>query len=245
VLCRTVADLEALRALHGDDLKACVEALRDQIRVRLHVYKVKAADLPNIGSDTPELAVARLMVELRGVVARALPREPPPPVPYPARAAHSAPTRAAVAFHMKHLVAISAALVALVEITAEGAFTAPRSRAVVPKAQATPRAVAPKTKAKAKDKGPKRPRDPTPAQAALEGEEFEEDGIDWKVLAVVWDADAEEVVVWYYDVDMAEEGQFSEVDLDLARTEGLDLAPLECSSVTEVRAWIRAVRSSR
>ena len=29
---------------------------RDQIRVRLHVYKVKAADLPNIGSDNPEVA---------------------------------------------------------------------------------------------------------------------------------------------------------------------------------------------
>jgi len=74
---------------------------------------------------------------------------------------------------------------------------------------------------------------------------FEEDGVNWKVLTVVWDANEEEVVVWYYDVDMAEEGQFSEGDLDLARTEGLDLAPLECSGVTEVRAWIKAARSGR
>jgi len=130
VPCRTVADLEALRARHADDIKACAEALRDQIRVRLHVYKVKAADLPNIGSDNPEVAVARLMAEMRAVVARALPRDPPPPVPYPTRSAHPAPTRAAVAFHMKHLEAISAALVALVEITAEGAFRAPRCRTV-------------------------------------------------------------------------------------------------------------------
>ena len=239
VPCRTVADLEALCARHADDLKACAEALRDQIRVRLHVYKVKAADLPNIGSDNPEVAVARLMAELRAVVARALPRDPPPPVPYPTRSAHPAPTRAAVAFHMKHLEAISAALVALVEITAEGAFKAPRRRTVLPKSPAE--VAAPKAKAK----GTKRPRGPTAAQAALEGEVFEEDGVDWKVLAVVWDADEEEVVVWYYDVEMAADGDLSEDEMDLARTEGLDLGPLECSSVTEVKGWIRAARSGR
>ena len=85
----------------------------------------------------------------------------------------------------------------------------------------------------------KRAREATPAQAALEGQEFEEDGVDWKVLAVVWDATAEEVVVWYYDVGMAAEG-----DLDLARTEGFDLGSLECSSVREVKSWISAARSA-
>lgn len=98
---------------------------------------------------------------------------------------------------------------------------------------------------KAKAKGTKRPRGPTAAQAALEGEVFEEDGVDWKVLAVVWDADEEEVVVWYYDVEMAADGDLSEDEMDLARTEGLDLGPLECSSVTEVKGWIRAARSGR
>jgi len=72
VPCRTVADLEALRARHADDIKACAEALRDQTRVRLHVYKVKAADLPDIGSGNPEVAVARLIAELPAVVARGL-----------------------------------------------------------------------------------------------------------------------------------------------------------------------------
>ena len=56
---------------------------------------------------------------------------------------------------------------------------------------------------------------------------FEEGGVDWKVHAVVWDAD-EEVVVWYYDVEMAADGDLSEDEMDLARTEGLDLGPLEC-----------------
>ena len=44
--------------------------------------------------------------------------------------------------------------------------------------------------------------------------------------------------MWYYDVVMAEEGEFSEDDMDLERTEGLDLAPLGCSSVAEVKKWI-------
>ena len=74
---------------------------------------------------------------------------------------------------------------------------------------------------------------------------FEEDGVDWKVLAVVWDADEEEVVVWYYDVEMAADGDLSEGEMDLARTEGLDLGPLECSGVTEVKGWIWAARSGR
>ena len=62
---------------------------------------------------------------------------------------------------------------------------------------------------------------------------------------MVWDADEEEVVVWYYDVEMAADGDLSEDEMDLARTEGLDLRPLECSSATEVKGWIRAARSGR
>ena len=51
---------------------------------------------------------------------------------------------------------------------------------------------------------------------------FEQDGADWKVLAVVWDANEEELVVWYYDVKMAADGDLSEDEMDLARTELLD-----------------------
>ena len=144
---------------------------------------------------------------------------------------------------MAHLAAISAALVGIVELMAEGyVFNAPRRRAAAARASTAkaPKALKAPTGPKAK-----RAREPTPAQAALEGQEFEEDGVDWKVLAVVWDATAEEVVVWYYDVGMAAEGELTEDDLDLARTEGFDLGPLECSSVKEVKFWINAARSSR
>ena len=63
------------------------------------------------------------------------------------------------------------------------------------------------------------------------------------VLAVEWNTDLEEVVVWYYDVDMAKDEDLSEEEMNLARTEGLGLAPLECSSAAEVQSWIKTSRS--
>jgi len=156
--------------------------VRDQIRVRLHVYKVKAADLPNIGSDNFEVAMARLMAELRAVVARALPRDPPPPVPYPSRSAHPAPTHAAVAFHVKHLEAIN-------QRGTGGARGAHGGGAVqgptTPDCSPQVAGLGGSVEGQAKAKGTKRPRAPTAAQGSLESEVFEQDGVDWKVLAVM------------------------------------------------------------
>ena len=61
-------------------------------------------------------------------------------------------------------------------------------------AAATPRAQAPREPT---PKTPKRPRAPTPGHAALEGVGFEDGGVDWKVFAVAWDGELEEMVVWY------------------------------------------------
>ena len=116
----------------------------------------------------------RLVIGLRASVVYALPRSPPPPVPYPTRAVHRAPTAGAAAFHMKYLAAISAALVKIVAVMADGAFKAPRRRAALA-AAATPRAQAPREPT---PKAPKRPRAPTPGQAALEGVEFEGGDVD-------------------------------------------------------------------
>jgi hypothetical protein len=96
--------------------------LRDQ------VYKIMNMGV-NIGSDNVEVAIARLMAALPSLVAVPLPKKPPPPpVPYPKRAAHPIPACAAVAFELKHLAAISAALVDLVANTDENTFKAPRHR---------------------------------------------------------------------------------------------------------------------
>jgi len=67
--CRSLVALTVLRAQHGTDFKAFAEALHDQIRVRVYVYKTKAADLPIIGSGSSEGAMQRLVIELRAVVA--------------------------------------------------------------------------------------------------------------------------------------------------------------------------------
>jgi len=66
------------------------------------------------------------MIVLLAVVAAPLPMQPPPPpVPYPGRSTHPAPTRAAVAFEMKHFAAISTAFAELVAVTKECSFKAP------------------------------------------------------------------------------------------------------------------------
>ena len=44
---------------------------------------------------------------------------------------------------------------------------------------------------------------------------------------------------------MAEDADLTEDDMHLARTQGLDLGPLECSSISEVKARIKAARSDR
>jgi hypothetical protein len=61
---------------------------------------------------------------------------------------------------------------------------------------------------------------------------------------VEWGTDLEEVAVWYYDVDMEANENLKEVEMYLGRTEGLDLAPLECLSAMEVERRIKEARSA-
>jgi hypothetical protein len=61
-------------------------------------------------------------------------------------------------------------------------------------------------------------------------------------LPVEWGADLEEVVVWYCNVDMAAGDNLTEEEMNLGRTEGLDLAPFECPSASEVQLWIKEAR---
>ena len=151
------------------------------------------------------------MSELVPVVATFLKGKPSPPLPCPLRLAHPAPTRAAAVFDMKHIVAISDALSEIVENTVEGGMNAPRR--LSPRASSAPSA----------------PWNPTAAQSSIVGEDFEEDGVDWRVLTVELDAGLEAVVVWYYNVDMAADANLTEGGMLLARTEGVDLDPLEWS----------------
>jgi hypothetical protein len=77
-----------------------------------------------------------------------------------------------------------------------------------------------------------------PAESALVGEEFEEEGIDGRVLSVVWSADQNQVMVWYYDVQAASAEGLTKVQMEAACAENQDLDPLECSTIAEFRSWI-------
>ena len=56
---------------------------------------------------------------------------------------------------------------------------------------------------KRKASGPRRIKE---KERALVGQQFEEDGTNWKVLDVAWSEEVEpaQVVVYYYDLDLAE-----------------------------------------
>ena len=48
----------------------------------------------------------------------------------------------------------------------------------------------------------------------------------------------EEIVVWYYDVEMAIDAELSEEEMEEARKAGELLAPVEVSCIKEVINWI-------
>ena len=80
---------------------------------------------------------------------------------------------------------------------------------------------------------------PSVADRALEGVEFEEDGVEWKVLTVRWCSSAQVVVVWYYDVVEAVADAVSEDQMTEAIDNGESYDCLEYSSVKEIRSWVK------
>jgi hypothetical protein len=227
----SLAWLAALGA--GKSLKGHLQALREQIRVRIHVYEIKAVALPAIGSQDTVVEQTRLVEGLKAIVVLPLPRLPPPPLPYPSRPAHPAPTAEATALDMQRMGRTSDAITQLMHLTSAGSFKAARSKvprrsARAPAAPSVPRA-----------------RSANAATFALVGIQFEETLISWKVVGVDWSAELEQVVVWYYDVAMAADLELDEDEMNLARKTRIDLVTLECSSTCEVRRWIKASKSAR
>ena len=73
-------------------------------------------------------------------------------------------------------------------------------------------------------------------EAALVGSEFEEDGVQWKVLAVDWSDDDAAMVVWYYDIKVADMEEEEMKKMRIADRAG-EVSALEFSSVPEVKKW--------
>jgi len=114
-----------------------------------------------------------------------------------------------------------------------------------------PRVVAERT---APAPAPEPRKDVPPRDAMLCGTAFNEDGVDWKVIAVLWSSLEKQVVVWYYDVEVAaaeaadtgkaieeheeEMVRFASAIACVDQNPGEYPGSLERSSVMEIRKWI-------
>jgi len=240
-----ISSVEALNALaeHVASPKDLAEALRQQTRLRIHVYDMKRALLPTIGvkpGASCQDEATRLLGFYKTHVETALlvPQKPPKPTPFPVRDPVAAPSALATELDRAHVVAISAAWKELAQVLHEGVFRAPKEKA--PKKAPTQKRA--KTAATGAPRAPRPPRkrEASAAELELEGQEFEEDGVDWKVLAVRWCDEQGVVVVWYYDLAEAESSELSEEFMTKAIDKGAvsEIDCLEYSSVAEIKRWI-------
>ena len=86
----STAALEVLAVQHAESPAVLAKALRQQIRVRVHVYGIKASELPYIGPKpgaSEEHEAERLRSAFAGLVLFPLPARPGAPAPYPVRGA--------------------------------------------------------------------------------------------------------------------------------------------------------------
>ena len=238
-------ELASLVARLAGNPKELVKELCQQIRVRKNVYGTPPSALPCIGAkpnQTDEQEAQRLLLAFEIIVRKPLPATPRAPMPFPVRASTAAPTTHAVQLDIKHQLDISKAwgeLCGVLTSSSSGlSFNTAKSKASRANSARAAGSSPTTSKAKVAPK-PRATKTPTPAQRALEGEEFEEDGIDWKVLTVMWCAETEAIVVWYFDVVSAAEGELTESDMLEAIESGSSYECLEYSSVSEIRRWIQ------
>ena len=232
--------LTALTADHEGNVKAYAEALRDQIRARIHAHGVPGKDLPAIKSGHGQPELTRLEDGLRALFASAIPGVLPRVAPYPIRPAPAGyQSTEALAADLEHMKAIQRAWIELSAMTELGVFKANRSTS---KKQSRRNPSAKVTSARqppAKRAAPSKPkRAITASESDLVGEAFEEDGVDWMVLSVEWSAIHQRVMVWYFDVDTAEAENLTKEMMLAARAADEDFDAIECSTVAEIRAWI-------
>ena len=108
-----------------------------------------------------------------------LPAKQHSPTPFPVRGAISAPSAEAVKLEKDHINQVSKAWAELIKVLDGSAvFKASKAKRAVAQGAAVP--------PKSKKARARKPKAPSHSDRAVEGAEFEEDGIDWKVLAVLW-----------------------------------------------------------
>ena len=125
------ADLLGLfGSFSSGDEKGRNEAMKDQIQVRIHVYKIKAAKMPNM--DRSGLGqkpnAERLLEELKPVVTTPLPPKPREHSPYPEQVDHAAETDEARQLQEAYMREFQQAWKEAMEMTKSGTFTAPKGK---------------------------------------------------------------------------------------------------------------------
>ena len=216
-----------------------VEDLHDQIRVRKYCYGIPWKQLPSIGKDRGEGAVARLRRELTNVVLTQLPPRVASKAGPAMAAGDIAPTRSA---QQSSSARSDAALLAYKEVLLmceSGVFYKPKHTGT--------RAGATQSSGRKRKPGVaavrhRQERTPTEAEEAYAGVEFDEDGERWCCLMPGWSVEHEQVVIFYYNVQEACESGASVRDMEDAVLNDDSHDCVECSSVREVRQWVAATR---
>jgi hypothetical protein len=239
------AGLDGLKMEHGDSHSNYADTLRDQIRVRIHVFGMK--DTPAIGGGSCDEELARLEAVVKALIAQPLPKRLAQPSPEFRPFDTSSATDEARQKYMQSVKEIVVAWRQLLELTEKGIFRLPvedeedkgasssssSSSSSNPKRRRGPRKIKPRrTKVK---------------ERVIIGELFEEDGTDWKVLDVVWSDEMEQVVVYYYDVEAANAEGILESDFMGSLLESSDhsnIEHLEYSSVKEVMGWLKSSKGA-
>ena len=194
----------------------------------------------NIGAGVSEGEIQRLEAGPRGLFGKRLPAKPHAPMPHPRRNAHPTPSPYAIVLDEGHVEKKSKAWHDLASTTSQLIFWMPRVLA--------------ERTAPAPSRQPSR-RVP-PRDAMLCGAAFNEDEVDWKVVAVLWSTLEDAVVVWYYDVEAvkaeeastgktteAQEAEMMRFASAIAIASGEQIpgpcpGPLERPYVMEIRKWI-------
>jgi hypothetical protein len=235
--------------------------LTDQIRVRHHVYGIKRAELPQIGSDSSLVGVSRLEKELRAVVIKPLPRKLHVSA-FKVREAHPAPTSAAIALDKAHVQQVLQATMVLFEMCNEGVFVAGRAamglRGGSRRARPIPAVSEVSAAGDAADVAApvvemvvsevahgQPPRRIASIDAKLVGKFLVNDDMHWRVVNVEWLAKAKSVVAWYYSVQEAALAGHDHTTMKGRLENGLlDSPEITYADINDIRTWAKKANFS-
>lgn len=212
----TKTQIEALVDKHKGDKKPnlFITAVRDQIKVRIHVHGMKATDLARVGTDTGPVAKERLLKALYDMIKHVLPARKIV-MAYPSRQALPAPTEEAKRLHKDYTNEVNNSYRELLSLVNNGCF------------RATPRRRKQFFAATQDD--------------TYRNTEFTRGKVEFKVLKIAYSCSQNEVLVWFFNIDLAYDTMVSEDQmLSVIETEPHDnlLPPMGSCTLEKLKEWI-------